>query len=113
MSDDKRLLVFAFVFACSAVLNGLGHQIQIQRLKSEVAQMRLDLDSAQAAQVRSEEALSQALLTLVDFGDQDDHRRKVDAALEEYRREIGIPPARRARPGDPPAVQYLRAQGFR
>ena len=74
MSPKER--IFLWVMVAAAGLNGLGHQLQIQGLKEEVSVLQRLRKMDRSDQDQTEENLTKAIMTLVDFRAQDNQRTK-------------------------------------
>lgn len=68
--------VFFWVMVAAAGLTGLGHQLQIQVLKEEVSLLQRLRQMDRSDQNQTEENLTKAIMTLVDFRAQDNQRTK-------------------------------------
>lgn len=84
---NKRTTALLWFLVVAATLNGLGHQLQIQQLKAEIATLRFLRDADRAQQERIETNLTNAIMTLHEFRAQDATRVKADAAVQYMRAE--------------------------
>lgn len=82
---NKRTTALLWFLVVGATLNGLGHQLQIQALKTEIASLRIAQKADRAQQEASETALTNAIMTLHEFRSQDAKRAKADAAVQYMR----------------------------